>query len=140
VGMNPSWSPDSNKLVFSAPDSAGKMKIWTMFSDGRNPTQLTSGDQKDKYPIWSPNGQHIIYASDAAVNEEGVRNYDIWMMKSNGSSKTQLTVNGSYDSRPIVSQNGEYIYFISNRGARKEYQSALQIWRIELADKKLLAY
>lgn len=131
-GTSPAWSPDGTKIAFVAPDNNGRDKIWVMDSDGSNPTQLTSGDQNDQYPAWVPDGKRIVYASDRALNAEGIRNFDIWIMNVDGTRQTQLTVNGSYDTRPAVSPEGRYVYFISNRGARKEYEEAWQIWRFEL--------
>jgi Tol biopolymer transport system component len=132
VGKSPSWSPDGVKLAYVAPDTAGHEKIWVMDADGSLPTQLTTGDHTDQYPVWTPDGKRIVFASDQAVNEEGQRNYDIWLTKADGTGTTQLTVNGSHDTRPACSLDGKYVYFNSNRGARRPGEPALQIWRIEL--------
>ena len=134
VGKSPSWSPDGLKIAFVTQDTNGKDRIWVMGADGGNPTQLTSGDYNDQYPVWTPDGTRIIYASDQGLNEEGEHNYDIWLMNADGTGKTQLTINGSNDTLPSVSPDGKYIYFISNRGAQTEGQRASQIWRIELSN------
>lgn len=134
IGRKPCWSPDNKKIVFQAPDAQGGDRIWVMQSDGSDPTQLTVGDFDDTDPEWSPDGKRIIYASNQALNEEGIPNFDIWIMNADGSNKTQLTINGSYDYRPTISPNGKYVYFLSNRGARRAGQRYLQIWRIELPE------
>jgi Tol biopolymer transport system component len=131
-GKSPNWSPDGLHIAFVAADNSGHDKIWIMGEDGSNPTQVTSGDSTDNYPVWTPDGKRIIYASDQALNEAGQRNFDIWIMNSDGTQNTQLTVNGSYDTRPAVSRDGKYVYFNSNRGASRADEPALQIWRIEL--------
>ncbi len=131
-GRSATFSPDGTRLVFVAPDLAGREKIWVMDADGSNPTMLTQGDQRDLHPIWSPTGDRIIFASDSARNEAQQRNFDIWMMSADGGDPTQLTVDGSEDARPAMSPNGRYIYFTSNRGALAEGQETLQIWRLEL--------
>jgi hypothetical protein len=132
VGKSPAWSPDGAKLAYVAPDTAGHQKIWVMESDGATPTQMTTGEHTDQYPVWTPDGKRIIFASDQAVNEEGLRNWDIWIMKADGTGLTQLTVNGSQDTRPAVSPDGRFVYFYSNRGARKPGEPATQIYRITL--------
>ena len=38
---NPDWSPDSQKLIFVAPDSKGKEVIWIIEKDGSERKQLT---------------------------------------------------------------------------------------------------
>ena len=92
-----------------------------MNADGSKPTQLTVGDHSYEYPVWTPDGTRIVYASNQALNEEGVPNFDIWSMRGDGTERTQLTVNGSHDTRPAISPDGKYVYFISNRGARRSF-------------------
>ncbi|MBW8017609.1 MAG: PEGA domain-containing protein [Planctomycetes bacterium] len=134
VGVEPAWSPDSKKIVYVASDDSGRgRQVWVMNADGSKPTQLTFGEHHHAYPLWTPDGTRIIYASNEAINAEGVANFDIWRMNADGTDRTQLTVNGSYDSRPAVSPDGKYIYFMSNRGAKRELAEYWQIWRIELA-------
>jgi TolB protein len=103
-----------------------------MNADSSAPTQLTKGEYQHEYPIWTPDGTRIIYASNEAINSEGVHHFDIWMMNADGTNRTQLTTNGSYDSRPAVSPDGKHIYFMSNRSTKGEFGDYWQIWRIEL--------
>lgn len=135
VGRQPGWSPDGKTIVFVSPDTSGREKIWVMGANGDNPTQLSVGSQKDLYPVFTPSGRHIVFASNKAINEEGVPNFDIWMMRRDGQDVKQLTVNGSHDTRPALSPDGQSVYFISNRGARRQGQPAMQIWRIELLEE-----
>ncbi|MHB8523832.1 MAG: TolB family protein [Limisphaerales bacterium] len=132
VGRSPCWSPDGNRMLYVAPDTAGRDKIWVMEADGGNPTQLTSGDHIDEYPSWTPDAKRIVYASNQAINGEGEPNFDIWVMNADGTRNTQLTVNGSHDTRPLMTPDGKHVLFNSNRGARRPGEPALQIWRIDL--------
>lgn len=132
VGESPSWSPDGRKLAYVARDDDNFQQIWVMNVDGSNPTKLTSGSSRHLYPLWTSDGQRIVYASNQAINAEGLPNYDIWIMSESGIDRTQLTVNGSWDSRPAVSPDGKYIYFLSNRGTKKTFGDNWQIWRIGL--------
>jgi Tol biopolymer transport system component len=38
---NPDWSPDSQKIIFVAPDSQGKEVIWIINKDGSERKQIT---------------------------------------------------------------------------------------------------
>lgn len=129
AGKSPAWSPEGGKKVaFVSPEN----KIWVMDADGGNPTQLTLGDSIDCFPVWTPSGKLIVYASNKALNDLKQHNYDIWVMGADGSNQTQLTANGSFDSSPAVSTDGKYVYFFSNRGAQKAGQETLQIFRLEI--------
>jgi hypothetical protein len=130
-GHNPAWAPSGKRLVYVAKDDDGFDQIWVMDSRGGSPTQLTSAKAHHQHPVWTPDGSAIVYASNQAVNAEGLNNFDIWRMNADGTDRTQLTVNGSWDNRPAVSADGRYIYFLSNRGARVE-ASTWQIRRFEL--------
>ncbi len=132
IGHSPAWSPNGEQILYVASDDDGFRQIWVMNDDGSEPTQLTVGPYQHEHPIGTPDGGRIVYASNEAVNPEGLPNFDIWIMATDGTDRTQLTVNGSWDNRPAISPDGKHIYFLSNRGAKKEYENNWQIWRIEL--------
>ena len=52
IDREPSWSPDSNHIVFCS-DRSGNHDIWTMLSTGGNVTQLTDNPADDCEPSWS---------------------------------------------------------------------------------------
>jgi hypothetical protein len=135
-GHEPAWSPDSSKLAYVATDPTTQMEdIWIIDADGSNPRCIAqSGTCNFRHPVWTPNGQSIVYDSDAAVNTMQQPNFDIWAVNADGSGQTQLTVNGSYDADPAVTPDGKSVYFLSNRGVQEDMQDNLQIWKIDLVD------
>ena len=61
----PSWSPDSNRIVFVS-DRNGNAEIYVMDADGGNPQNLTNNPQPDSDPAWfnspfsvSPSGKQF---------------------------------------------------------------------------------
>jgi Tol biopolymer transport system component len=128
LGSAPSFSPDGKRILYLKPDEkTGKSVIWYMDADGANQTQLTQGESNEEAPSWSADGQYLLFASDAGLDESGRNNMDIYIMKSDGTGKTQLTTNGSVDTLPVMDPEGKYVYFVSNRGG------AWNVWRMELA-------
>jgi Tol biopolymer transport system component len=63
--INPAISPDGSRIVVTrlAP-SITESEIWLLEPRGERP--LTSGPGMEDYAVWSPSGERIVYASDAA--------------------------------------------------------------------------
>ena len=102
---NPLWmrfcaiSPDGKTIAFSY-----KGDIFTVASTGGEARQLTTNAAYDAYPVWSPDGGSIAFAS---TREGG---FDVWLMSSNGGTPTRLTTH-SNDEFPIAfSDNGHVLY------------------------------
>ena len=107
----PRWSPDGSNIVFQCADrSGGTYHIWTMNSDGSNPTQLTSEDWVNDYPDWSPDGLRIVFRSDRAGTYKGEVSH-IYVMNADGSDVVQLTSGEDKDSLPAWFLCGDYIAF-----------------------------
>jgi len=74
---NPNWSPDGTRIAFdSCPSSSypcpgsADYNIFLVNVDGTGLTQITTDPKIDANPVWSPNGVHLVYRSDASGNTE----------------------------------------------------------------------
>ncbi len=85
---NPSWSPDSSKIVFDTMRE-GNSEIYSMNSDGSNQVNLTNHSSSDFGPVWSPDGNVIAFLSfrDSVMNIP----QEIFRMNSDGSNQTRVT-------------------------------------------------
>ena len=64
VEISPAFSPDSRRVAFvSFPDSGGLSDIFIKQLDGNTPVRFTSEKEAELMPIWSPDGQFIVYLS-----------------------------------------------------------------------------
>jgi serine/threonine-protein kinase len=62
---NPQFSPDGQKLAFEIYD--GKQRdIWVYEWARDTLTQLTFDPGQDAFPVWTPDGQHIVFSSNRA--------------------------------------------------------------------------
>lgn len=85
----------------------------------RTQVQLTSfGGPSTNRPRWSPDGQLIVFYSDA----KGSR--DIYLIRPDGGVPKQLVANPSTDTNPSWSADGKWIYFSSDRSGRA------QLWKM----------
>ena len=96
---HPSWSPDGNRIAFSA-DRKGDLQnfdIYVMDADGGNEQKLTENRVHDRYPSWSPDGNRIVFASEKDGNWESL---DIYVMDTDGGNLQNLTNNPRIDLNP----------------------------------------
>jgi Tol biopolymer transport system component len=61
-GFVPKWSPDGGRLAFVG-KTDDVFDIYVMNADGTNIVQLSNDTAFDTFPIWSPDGQLILYLS-----------------------------------------------------------------------------
>ena len=104
----PSWSPDGQRLVFSA-ERDGQTDILVMSADGTGRRSLTTTPGEDGSPAFSPNGRRIAFET----NRDG--NFEIYTMDSEGHSPARVTNSPSIDRSPAWSPDGRRIAFLSDR-------------------------
>ena len=127
------FRPDGKKIIFAASPQkthsapAGKykweltpfMNIYEANIDGSEAIALTQGAAYHAECAYSPDGSHIVYAS----NETGSMN--IYVMKSDGTEVKQLThTSHCYNGGPFFSPDGNKIVFRADR----ETPDLLQIY------------
>jgi len=102
---NPLWmrfcaiSPDGQTIVFSY-----KGDLFTVPAQGGTAHQLTSNAAYDAYPVWSPNGQHIAFASA----REG--SLDVFVIDKDGGTPTRLTTDSGNETPLGFLDNGTVLF------------------------------
>jgi Tol biopolymer transport system component len=105
----PSPSPDGALVVFQS-NRTGTNQVFIMNGDGSGIRQLTDFPLGAETPVFSPDGQHIVFA--AYVGED---NNDVFVMRADGSDQVQLTDSPGYDGHPHWRADGQRIAFNSDR-------------------------
>jgi Tol biopolymer transport system component len=112
----PAWSPDGKKIADEVSSQPGGSGIYTMNSDGSNPTLvIAEGGQPD----WSPDGTKLVYRSNLA----GKAVQNIYIADADGSNPVKLTANTDgavYLQFPVWSPDGTKIAFSSNLDEKEE--------------------
>jgi len=114
----PYFSPDGRKLAFESTQS-GYREIWTVNSDGSNPSQLTFLNGESGTPRWSRDGRFVAFDYRPADHSE------IYMVEvAGGAPYIFPTIRGADNTEPNFSHDGKWLYFSSNRG-----NEITQLWK-----------
>jgi len=114
----PSISRDGKKLLWrrvlpegGSGESGLNSEIYMSDIDGKNIKNLTNHPSFDGYPVWSPDGAHIAFAS----NRDGSAplEFNIYLMDNKSGAVTRLTetIAGVEQVRPAWSPDGRSIVF-----------------------------
>jgi Tol biopolymer transport system component len=113
--------PGANGKIAFASDRDGNagQEIYVMNADGSSQTRLTTATGDDQYPVWSADGNKIVFSSAREGTDE------VFTMNADGSSQTRITDSASnHDLEPSWSPDGSKIAFRSDRLV------GLQIWAV----------
>ncbi len=102
----PLWSPRGDRIVFSRVVN-GDYEIYSIAPDGTNATRLTSAVGNDAHQGWSPDGEHIVFASsrmgfkDEGAYTDAPQPYgELFVMRADGTGVEQLTDNQWEEGTP----------------------------------------
>ena len=100
----PSLSPDGQRLAF-----VYRGDIWVASAEGGRATLLTQHLETDAYPVFSPDGQWIAFASKRTGN------WDIFLVPAEGGPARQVTFHGGSDIASSWSPNSQRLFFSGKR-------------------------
>ena len=99
---NTAISPDGKSVAFTY-----KGDIFVVPVSGGEARQITSGSGYDSYPVWSPDGQTIVFSSDRNGAES------IFRTSVKGGNPVRLTTNSS-SAMPLAFLNDSTLLYSSN--------------------------
>lgn len=108
---DPQLSPDGSKVVYvqSMVDEnrAYQTHLFLQSLKDQTVTALTTGEVRDSYPRWSPDGSTICFVSKRSGKSQ------IWLIDVNGGEPRQLTRCRTGAGNPVWSPDGKRIAFSS---------------------------
>jgi len=91
---DPQCAPDGKSVAFVVhqidvkEDKPGASHIWTVGIDGRDERQITSSNDSESSPRFSPNGRHLAFTSERPGKAKGEQ---VWLLDRTGGEAFQLT-------------------------------------------------
>ncbi len=113
--FDPAWSPDGKWIAFTDDNYPTPARIYKEQLDGTGLTQLTSSDDADSAPDWSPDGTQIVFSRWHDGNPPVYKPPALWLIGADGTGLTQLTKTSNRDLSPAFSPDGKRIAFSSSR-------------------------
>ena len=138
LGINahePSWSPNNDKIVFRL--ESDKMQIAVYDIKSKNITELTNENGEKYAPVFSKNGDFILFESpkNSNVVYPSDTPSNIWMFNTNTSETTQITdisnLNLKKAGRPNWIDNERFLF----HGTGHNYKS--QIYESSVTTKQV---
>lgn len=108
--------------VFFREDGSGYLPkelwhLWLVDSQTGKAKQLTDGDFEEGQPVWSPDGQHILFVSNRADDPDfHLDADDIYTIPAGGGPIQQLvTDHDGQKHSPVYSPDGQWIAYLGRR-------------------------
>ncbi len=108
------WSPEG-KLIYTVNDGKD-INLWTQDAEGSGDKQLTFESSKNRSPVVSADGRHVVFVSNRAGK------LNLWRMERDGTGHTQLT-RGTYEDMPSLTPDNKWVV----------YRTGLGLWKAPLA-------
>ncbi|MDO4948596.1 MAG: S41 family peptidase [Bacteroidales bacterium] len=104
--MTPLWlrdvqiSPNGREIAFCYKGDIYKVNV-----EGGNAVRLTTQDSYESFPVWSPDGKTIAFASDRTGSQ------DLFVMPAEGGAAQRITFHSATETPWTFSPDGKWVYF-----------------------------
>lgn len=82
-------------------------------------------------PVFSPDGQTLVYSVTAADTTNDAETSDLWTVPLEGGTPTRITRTAHSEWQPVFAPDGRSIFFLSDAGDK----GSTQVWRMAIGGK-----
>jgi Tol biopolymer transport system component len=115
------WSPDGTQMAFTS-NRNGNEEVWVLpieealaQGDDSGAVNLSNSPQRDRYPMWSPNGKRLTFNT----NRDG--DYEVYIMNADGSQPRNISQSpDSTEGLADWSPDGRRLVLYSTLSGNKE--------------------
>jgi WD40-like Beta Propeller Repeat len=119
--LSPQWSPDGDRVAFSALSDSGVSDLYVLELRSGTLTRVTADVYEDLDPTWLPNGMSLVFASDRGpFGADGARN--LYRVELSGEI-SPLTSGAWTDESPRWDPRTSRILFTSDRAGASDLYS-----------------
>lgn len=122
--FTPSWSHDDRWIVFST-NLTGRFNIFKVPSKGGWPIQMVQSEDRQFYPVFSPDDRSIVYQQDS----DGGEIWDLFAIPADGGAAVNLTnTPENSETMPLFSPDGKLLAFNSKPKTSPVTDIAIMDW------------
>jgi serine/threonine protein kinase len=123
LGQGPAISPDEKMIAFARQGTGARIDIWLRDLARGTDRRFTSDSSQNDNPIWSPQGERIVFDSDRDGHSR-----DLYQKKINGAGQDEVLLSTSYPKFVYQwSRDGRFIVY-------DEGISRRHLWVLPMAD------
>jgi Tol biopolymer transport system component len=126
--VEPKWSWDGTKIVYSLLAGVDDYDIYTMNADGTGKQALVTGTTNDVWPGFSPDGKYIVF--ERFIGSPANQKSKICTYSISDHTVVDLTDGSNLDEMPFYSPDGKYVIF-------KRGTSTTNIYKMDLSTSSL---
>lgn len=110
--LSPRWpalSPDGTRIVYFDSDNTPLGDLWLIDAGGGDPDRLTFSPALGGAPVWTPDGEHIIYSSQRGGSRT------LWRVNLRTKNAEALLVGSGDDDFPDLDPDGTRVIYTNSR-------------------------
>ena len=128
--MHASLSPDGTRVTFVASArETGRSDVWVQNVDGAELRQLTDDQEADFWPVWTPDGQTVVFGTDSPDGRQRTRRVPV----AGGPAEDFMDGFFRGDVMPRPDRAGHWLVTTGGVGLRLiDYERRTVLWEQEL--------